>query len=70
MMRKLGYESVEDLARGYLGDPIPLLTAQRGDIVLYDGALGVCVGSRCAFAGMEGLVSQRLRDCERAWRVG
>lgn len=48
--------------------------AQRGDVVLRDtpehgATLGVCVGSRVAFVGPDGLVFIPPAACRRAWRV-
>lgn len=70
MLRKLGCETVEDLARKYLGEPLEShLLAQRGDILLKDGGLGVCMGRYVYFIGGEGMVKNHLRECEKAWRV-
>jgi len=43
--------------------------AQRGDIVYYDKALGICLGSKCAFVYSEGLAFIDLGKCKKAWRV-
>ena len=48
--------------------------AQRGDVVLLDTpregpALGICVGSRAAFMGPNGLEFVLVSNCRRAWRV-
>jgi hypothetical protein len=50
------------------------LRAQRGDIVLTDtphqgAALGVCVGSRCAFPGLDGITFKLTGEVRRAWRI-
>ena len=69
MLTRLGHEDVAGLATHHLGEPQPVGLSRRGDIVLIDGALGVCVGAKCAFAGHSGLVFHRLLDCTKAWRV-
>lgn len=47
--------------------------AQRGDIVTTDtehsSALGVCVGARAVFAGVDGLEFKPMAECRRAWRI-
>lgn len=47
--------------------------AHRGDLVMVDGSLGVCVGGLAWFVGEEngapGLVARPMQDWERAWRV-
>lgn len=60
-----------------LGDSIPGLMAQSGDVVLlnvvYEGesrkAFGVCLGSVIAAQGVEGLVMLQITEAESAWRV-
>lgn len=59
---------------------VPVLMAQRGDVVLVDAgadadgqagrALGVCIGARVAVLGLDGFGYVPLRGCLRAWRVG
>lgn len=52
---------------------VPKVYAQRGDILMFDGSLGVCAGAVAWFVGEEdgapGLVSHPTLECERAWRV-
>lgn len=52
----------------------PIGFAQRGDLVLHDGAVGVCVGADAVFVGQEGeragLVRVERRAWLRAWGVG
>ncbi len=56
--------------------PVPVLMAQRGDVVLWDVpdamkcALGVCIGAEAVFPGPDGLVFSEMKICRRAWRVG
>ncbi len=53
---------------------IPVMCAQRGDVVMYDSerggdALGICLGMYCAFTGPDGITFISLRYCRKAWRV-
>ncbi|MDF0543328.1 hypothetical protein PX699_13300 [Sphingobium sp. H39-3-25] len=52
----------------------PVGYARRGDVVMHDGGVGVCVGSHAAFVGREGeregLVMIPRADWTRAWGVG
>lgn len=56
-----------------LFDPQPVGFARRGDIVMANGALGVCIGAVGLFVGEEGthegLVSIPRAEWTRAWRV-
>lgn len=70
VMKRLGWSTVEEGALELLGNPLAsVLMAQRGDIVLMDGALGICIGSEAAFVGVNGLEASPLRACQTAWRV-
>jgi len=72
MLHKLKCQTVDDLARSILGDPLhAVLLAQRGDILLggAERALGVCIGSDGLFLQPAGLVSVPLKSCFSAWRV-
>lgn len=65
-----GHQSVDSLATNTLGEPIAPLLAQRGDVMLFDGALGVCIGTAGAFVTLEeGLTFVPLAQCVKAWRV-
>lgn len=52
----------------------PIGFARRGDLVLADGAVGVCVGADAVFVGQEGeragLVRIARAGWTRAWSVG
>lgn len=53
---------------------VPVLQARRGFIVSasfkgYGVSLGVCIGSRAAFAGKAGLVFIPMERVRRAWKV-
>lgn len=51
----------------------PPLQAQRGDVVLMDtpqgAAMGICLGSRCAFPGVDGITFKLTGEVRRAWRI-
>lgn len=51
----------------------PPLQAARGDVVLVDtpkgAALGICLGARCAFPGMDGVTYKLTGEVRRAWRI-
>lgn len=70
VMRRLGWPTMEAGGRALLGAPLdtPLL-ARRGDVVLCDGAFGICTGARAALLAPDGLTMRPLRDCALAWRV-
>lgn len=55
------------------GDPMPVERARRGDLLLAcrdtGMAVGVCVGTRGAFAGPEGLAFLPLNQCVQAWLI-
>jgi hypothetical protein len=72
VMRRLGWASLEDMARALLGEPraTPLL-AQRGDIVLTDTGLGfgVVIGATAVGLAPEGLAFASLTSCHLAWAV-
>ncbi len=61
---------VAAVATAVLGEPLasPLL-AQRGDVALVDGALGVVIGAEVALLGEAGLAFHPLGTAARAWRV-
>jgi hypothetical protein len=72
VMRRLGWRSLEALARDLLGDPLPSVRlAQRGDLVLANTGLGlgVCLGARAAGMAPSGLVFVPHAACALAWRV-
>ena len=69
----LGEGTVEDIANVCLGEPIPPLSAQRGDVCLIDTpdgpALGICDGAWIWCAARTGLNCRPLADARHAWRV-
>lgn len=50
---------------------VPNAMARRGDIVMCDGCLGVCIGADALFLPLEGsgLVRRHRRDWSNAWAV-
>ena len=74
LLKDDGYDSVGAFCTAALGEPISVLLAQRGDVVMteQDGleALGVCNGQNAVFLSrMGGLVELPMADCSQAWRV-
>lgn len=65
---------LESMVTQRLGEPIPVKTAQRGDVVLFDvgphgPALGVCVGAQFAATKPDGLGYFPMRHARMAWMV-
>lgn len=71
-MRRLGWGSLEEMARALLGAPrAAVLLAQRGDIVLADTGLGfgICTGASAVGMAPEGLVNVPLTSCRLGWPI-
>ncbi|RDE05441.1 DUF6950 family protein [Sphingomonas aracearum] len=68
-LRRFGAGSVEATFDATF-PAIPPALARRGDLVMADGAIGVCVGGEAVFAGETGQVRWPRADWTRAWRVG
>jgi hypothetical protein len=68
-MRRRGFASLEAVMDGTLERRPGVLLAQRGDVVMAEGALGICVGARCAFISEAGMAWRPLRGCTVAWAV-
>lgn len=75
-----GHEDLEQLAESITAaagmTEVPLENAQRGDVLLWhqsDGGatLGLVStdGLHGLFAGPNGLMRQRVRKCDRSWRI-
>lgn len=47
----------------------PVSYARRGDVVLYDGAMGICDGGTSWFVTADGLTPIPTLTCETAWGV-
>ncbi len=69
VMRRLGWRTLPAMGCGLLGDPIQPLCAQRGDIVICEGAFGVCAGAVAVFVAPMGLTERPMKDASMAWRV-
>jgi hypothetical protein len=67
-LKSLGYTRPEDMVDAFL-DEIPVPFAQRGDIVLHQGSLGICMADLSLFKGEEKTELVRTLDCDRAWKV-
>ena len=76
-----GGKTVEDAAvyaanKHGLKELPSVLFAQRGDMVIFDGAEGPAVGIVCLngrealFVGPAGLRKVKVAKCRRAWRIG
>ena len=61
--------NLSDLVTLRFGAPIAPGFAQRGDVLLREGNLGICVGVNGAFRTPDGVVDFPTLDCECAWRV-
>ncbi len=68
-MRRLGWQTLPAMGCSLLGDPIQPLCAQRGDIVICEGAFGVCAGAVAVFVARDGLAHRAMGDVAMAWRV-
>jgi len=71
---KDGVKTVIDIADKFLARHKYILQTGRGDIVCYNipelgPALGICLGSVCAFKAPIGLTYVKLKDCSISWRV-
>lgn len=61
--------SLREVVSDYMGEEITTSFAQRGDLVLRQNNLGICLGKDAAFRHETGLVLVPMRKCECAWRV-
>lgn len=69
ILKRLRYADTAAAATDKLGPAIAVLLAQRGDVVTFDGALGICSGAHGVFVTPEGLTFVPLPQCVAAWRV-
>lgn len=65
---KLG-DSLESLVGERFGEPVRPAFAQRGDVVLCQSNLGICLGVNSAFRTPDGIVYTPTLQCDKAWRV-
>jgi hypothetical protein len=64
LYRRLGVRCLADAVTVVLGPPIPVKQAMRGDIVMVDGALGICRGEWAEFLDH----MQPMKRATQAWR--
>lgn len=64
-----GIRQPEDIADEVGLPQIPVGLAQRGDIVLWQGCLGICNGIDSYFLIERGVTQVRTKACTRAWEV-
>lgn len=65
-IKRLGYAGLADLMDS-LREPKLVGFAQRGDVLLLDGCLGICKGAYGLFLSEEGYTRRPTVLCERAW---
>ena len=64
LYRRHGCRTLAEMVTKVLGPPIPKRQARRGDIVMSNGALGVCHGEVAVFMD----ATLPMRKVETAWR--
>lgn len=65
LYRREGVRTLGELVTKVLGPPVDPKLARRGDIVMADGALGICRGDLCEFLDR----MQPLERATAAWRA-
>lgn len=65
-IKRLGYAGLADLMDSLM-TPRPVGFAQRGDVLLYRGCLGICTGRDGVFLSETGYTRVPSVLCERAW---
>ena len=76
-LKAMGFASPEAMADSLFARVVPA-AAQRGDLVLHQDSIGVCMGGSAMFVGLEvdgtseqaGLIRVPLLDCTAAWKIG
>lgn len=65
-----GFDNIKFVMDSVADDNPPAM-AMRGDIVMHDGGLGVCIGKTSLFLIEDGvgLRTERTIDCSHSWRV-
>jgi hypothetical protein len=64
LYRRLDVRTLAEAVTKVLGEPIPTRRAMRGDIVMVNGALGVCAGEVAVCMG----ATLPMRYAQIAWR--
>lgn len=67
-LRKLGDKTLIDYVSKHF-KIIKISFAQRGDLVMSRGALGICQGKYTHFFNKKGVIHKLTFDCKYAWRV-
>lgn len=65
LYRRIGVRTLADAVTHVLGEPIAPRRAMRGDVVMVDGALGVCRGDWIECLDR----MQPMKRAQKAWRV-
>ena len=72
-LRRHGAGTIEATFDRHLAS-VPVALARRGDLVMSDGSIGVCIGGEAMLVGRDretdGLVRVARRDWSKAWAVG
>lgn len=74
-LKGMGYDSFKDLISDIYGEPIPVRTAKRGDIILKKieeaqiDALGICRGQDVMFKTRFENIFYPLVECDYAWSI-
>lgn len=69
-IKKMGYDSLEDLVDSQITRLSSVLMCRRGDVVMFTGALGLVTGREAYFlTEVDGLINVPLNMCEVAWRA-
>jgi hypothetical protein len=69
-LRRLGVKQATlEATFDALFSPIPKALAGRGDLVMADGSIGVCIGGEALFVSDDGLVRVVRAAWSKAWRV-
>lgn len=65
LYRRHGCRSLADVMTHLLGSPVPPKQARRGDVVMFNGALGVCRGEVAEFVD----ATHPMRKVDQAWHA-
>ena len=72
-LRRYGAGALEPTLTAKFGEPLPPALAQRGDVIMADGALGISLGGFALMVGSEegreGLIRVPMARWQCAWRV-
>ncbi len=66
-LREIGGGDLAHVMTAKFGTPIAPALAQRGDLVMSDGSLGVCMGGFAYFVGEEGGAAGLIRVARAPW---